>query len=128
MKNEKADKTKVSISEIGDSVIEDLRQRGFIKSKQGGKQDGFLFAAGFAISQKLEPSTYEISGGLLDRDISGIDPEQKLRDTIRVIYPESGNRPYAFLERLVEAGLIHISQIRDEFGGNFSLSKLLHKN
>jgi hypothetical protein len=124
MENKKTDKTKVSISETGNSVIEDLQLKGFINLKQ----DGFLFAAGFAISQKIEPSTYEISGGLLDRDTSGIDPEQKLRNTIRVLYPESGNRPYAFLERLVEAGLVRIGEIQNELQGSFTLSKLLHKN
>lgn len=85
-------------------------------------QDGYRFGIAFAMAKG-----YLAPEGLNTRttfSASTLDPNRLIHDAIVELYPEAANRPYAFAERLAEAGVLELGKMYEakdlKFGDIFS--------
>ncbi len=73
--------------------------------------DGYRFAIGLAIRRGLEaPEAIKTSTIF---NVGSLDRDSLIRDTVTTLFPEVANRPYAFAERLAEAGVRELVSLYD---------------
>lgn len=103
----RSDSVTIGLTPEGHSNLQRLTKEGVFAEML----DGYRFAIGLAIRRGLlapeEISTETIYNvGSLDRD--GL-----IRDTVSALFAEAVGRPYAFAERLAEAGVKELTQLYD---------------
>jgi hypothetical protein len=73
--------------------------------------DGYRFAIGLAIRRGLlAPEGLRMNTIF---NIGSLDRDGLIRDTVSTLFPEAAIRPYAFAERLAEAGIKELVHLYD---------------
>jgi hypothetical protein len=73
--------------------------------------DGYRFAIGLAIRPGLEAPEGIRTNTIFN--VGSLDRDGLIRDTATTLFPDAANRPYAFAERLAEAGVKELVALYD---------------
>lgn len=113
------DEVQISYTEEARAFLDELKKVGIFKEMQ----DGFRFAMGLAIARgKVASGELKLRTFL---GASGFDPDGSIRNMIAELYPEAADKPYAYAERLAEAGLQDMKALYD--AGQLRLGELMHE-
>lgn len=113
------DEVQISYTEEARAFLDELKKIGIFKEMQ----DGFRFAMGLAIARgKVSQGDLKLRTFL---GASGFDPDGSIRGLISELYPEAGDKPYAFAERLAEAGIQDMKALYD--AGQLRLGELMRE-
>lgn len=72
-------------------------------------RDGYRLGIALAIADGIIAPEGTKMGTFLN--VGSLDPDNTLRDVITEMYPEAADRPYAYAERLAEAGVAEIGRL-----------------
>jgi hypothetical protein len=72
------------------------------------RQDVYRLAVAIALVKQLEPAPEDAGGRTTYINVGSLDPEGLIRTAIAHSREEAGERPYAFAERLAEAGIVDL--------------------
>lgn len=113
------DEVQIGYTEEARTFLDELKKIGIFKEMQ----DGFRFAMGLAIARgKVASGELKLRTFL---GASGFDPDGAIRNMIAEMYPEAADRPYAYAERLAEAGLQDMKALYD--AGQLRLGELMRE-
>jgi hypothetical protein len=71
--------------------------------------DGYKFAVGLAIKRGLISREGIKTNTIFN--VGSLDRDGSLKDLVSTLFPEAEDRPYAFTERLAEAGVSELMQL-----------------
>jgi hypothetical protein len=102
---EARDKVQIGLTAAGDARLEALMEQGFFRSEG----DCFKFAVAIALALEMPLDEAPDKGfGTKFQAAGGLDRDGLLAESIKLVRPELGIRPYRSAERLAELGLKHI--------------------
>jgi len=111
------DKTQIGLSENAHTLLQSLKDDGFIQQLQ----DGYRLGIGLAVARgKVAQAS---SGFRTIFAVSTIDPDGALKTVLTELYPEERSRPYAFAERLAEYGVRELGEAHK--AGTLNIGDLL---
>ncbi len=117
---EAKDAVTVGLTDQTHRMLRQLKEDGVF----GEMRDGYRLGIALAISNDII-APEEISTGTF-LNAGSLDPDNTLRDVITELYPEAAGRPYAYAERLAEAGVAEMGRLHRagevRFGELFDLA------
>jgi hypothetical protein len=109
----------VGISLEAHRLLEQMKNDGVFKEMA----DGYRLGVALAISRG-QVGTEEVKGRRTFLSHASLDPQGLMRDMISELFPEARDRPYAFLQRLAEYGVMEMGRLHEarrlRFGGLFA--------
>lgn len=114
------DTVTVGLTEQTHRMLQQLKKDGVFAEMR----DGYLLGIALAISDGIIAPEDIKTGTVFN--VGSLDPDNTLRDVITELYPEAAGRPYAYAERLAEAGVAEIGRLHRagevRFGELFDLA------
>ncbi|HZR00552.1 MAG TPA: hypothetical protein VFC93_17265 [Chloroflexota bacterium] len=100
-----ADAVNIGLSEEGHAAIQMLKDAGVFNEMQ----DAYRFAIALAIARgKVSPETTKFRSNW---HVNGIDKDESIRTVIMEMFPAAADRPYAYAERLADAGVLELGSL-----------------
>ena len=100
-----SDTVTVGLTAESHSNLQRLKDEGIF----GDMLDGYKFAIGLAIKRGLVAAEGIKTSTIFN--VGSLDRDGLIRDVISTVFPEAASRPYAFAERLAEAGVKELTQL-----------------
>ena len=102
---EAKDTVTVGLTDGTHRMLRQLKDDGIFNEMRDGYRLGIALAIadGIIAPDAIKTRTFLNAGSL--------DPDNTLRDVITEMYPEASGRPYAYAERLAEAGVAEIGRL-----------------
>lgn len=72
--------------------------------------DGYRLGIALAIARGGLAAPEDIKTGTI-LNVGSLDPDGSIRDLVTELYPEHAHRPYAYAERLAEAGVAEMGRL-----------------
>ena len=96
------DVTNIGLTEETHKMLQKMKKDGIFSEMLDGYRFGvaFAIARGLIASENLKIDTF--------LSVSSLDKDGSLRNLIQELFPESADKPYAFAQRLAEAGLVEL--------------------
>ncbi len=110
------DKKTIGLTEFGRGVIQSLIDRGWFNDQM----DVARLAVAIAIKHGNKPDQLENAGTVWN--VGSFDPDGEFKKIIPILFPDVST-PYRATEYLINAGLIHISNMMDD--PSFDISFLI---
>ena len=99
------DTVTVGLTDETHRMLQQLKKDGVFNEMRDGYRLGIALAIanGFIASEDIRTGTVLNAGSL--------DPDNTIRDVITEMYPDAAGRPYAYAERLAEAGVAEMGRL-----------------
>lgn len=117
---EQKDTVTVGLTEDTHRMLQQLKEDGVFSEMR----DGYRLGIALAISNGMVAPEGIKTGTVLNA--GSLDPDNSIRDIIIELYPGAADRPYAYAERLAEAGVAEMGRLHRagevRFGELFDLA------
>lgn len=102
---EAADTVTVGLTEDTHKMLQRLKEDGVFNEMRDGYRLGIALAISNSIIAPEDIKTRTVLNA------GSLDPDNSIRDVIAELYPEAADRPYAYGERLAEAGVAEMGRL-----------------
>ena len=117
---EPKDTVTVGLTEETHRMLKQLKEDGVFSEMK----DGYRLGIALAVSNNMVAPESIKTGTVLNA--GSLDPDNSIRDIVTELYPQAADRPYAYAERLAEAGVAEMGRLHRagevRFGELFNLA------
>lgn len=101
MRQETGDRRTLGVTPAAQQLLDSLMALGWFREEA----DVFRLAVSVALARGLKKDPSDIVGRNTKWNVGTLDSDGRLRDLVRALAPESGDRPFAYAELTAHAGL-----------------------